>query len=103
MSRMREALETSIEAALSDGIIDEKQHGALITGARSCADMLDASDAPSAALFTTMLNYLRALGLLPESNPNNRKRKPSDGKPSPLELAKMRRNLVRQSSPAEPI
>ena len=103
MSRMREALETSIEAALSDGIIDEKQHGALIAGARSCAEMLDASDAPSAALYTTMLNYLRALGLLPDSTPNNRKRKPSDGKPSPLELAKMRRKLASQSSLTEPL
>lgn len=98
MSSMREALETSIEAALSEGIIDEKRHGALITGARSCADLLDASDAPNAALFTTMLNYLRALDLLPGSNTANCKRKPSDGKPNKLEEFRSRRMMVRSSS-----
>lgn len=100
MSSMREALETSIEAALSDGIIDEKRHGALITGARSCADLLDASDAPNAALFTTMLNFLKALDLLPDSSTTNRKRKPSDGKPNKLEEFRSRRMMVRSSSGA---
>ena len=74
-SSMRESLDASINDALAAKALFKTRHGALIKAAQQCADIIDASDEPTAALYTTMLNYIRALGLAPSNEEIDRRRK----------------------------
>lgn len=75
-SSMRETLDASINDAIAAKSLFKTRHGALIKAARLCADTIDAADEPSAAMFTAMLNYIRALGLAPSNEEIDRRRKP---------------------------
>ena len=72
---MRETLDASIKDALDAKMLFKTRHGALIKAARMCADSIDMDEEPSAAMFTTMLNYIRALGLAPSNEDIDRRRK----------------------------
>jgi len=72
---MRETLDASINDAIAAKVLSKTRHGALIKAARLCADAIDSADEPTAALFTTMLNYIRALGLAPSNEDIDRRRK----------------------------
>lgn len=79
---MRESIDAAIDDALRDKALMKTRHGALIRAAKSLADRIDAADEPSPAMFTAMLNYIRALGLAPSNEAIDRRRrpKPPEGK-----------------------
>ena len=73
---MRQTLDESIADALKARALVKSRHGALIKAAQMCADLIDITDDPTASMFTTMLNYIRALGLAPSNEEIDRRRKP---------------------------
>lgn len=88
-SSMRESLDASINDALAAKTLFKTRHGALIKAAQLCADIIDVSDEPTAALYTTMLNYIRALGLAPSNEEIDRRRKARPQAPE-SDMASMR-------------
>lgn len=70
---MRECLDESIDGALKDKLLVKSRHGALIKAAQRCADRIDNADEVSPSLLSTMLNYIRALGLAPDNEAVNRR------------------------------
>lgn len=72
---MRAALDASIEDALQARILSKKRHGALIKAARLCADIIDISDDPNASMMSTMLKYIKELGLSPDAVPKQPREK----------------------------
>lgn len=87
MGAIREALETSLDAALELGVLDEDEHAAVIEGARKAANALDemrGTERGYASVLSSYLNFCKALGIVPTA----KKQQPlivGDGK-----LAKMR-------------
>ena len=75
MANMTDRLESDLAAAIEDGRIDEERHGTLMEAARRCAREIDENPAPKAALFTTMLNYCKALRLAPTDGDDERRRR----------------------------
>ena len=72
---MRQTLDENIAEALKARTLVKSRHGALIQAAQMCADLIDITDDPTASMFTTMLNYIRALGLAPSNEEIDRRRK----------------------------
>ena len=72
---MRQTLDENIAEALKARTLVKSRHGALIKAAQMCADLIDITDDPTASMFTTMLNYIRALGLAPSNEEIDRRRK----------------------------
>ena len=66
MGAMRDAFETSLEAAIELDVVEPDKHAALIAAARACADQLDA-DTPKASMLSTYLTYCKALGIAPST------------------------------------
>ena len=87
---MRDDLDLSIEAAIEAGALDERRHAALISSARLCAYRIDGTDEPTAALLTSMLNHLRALGLAPTNADIDRRRRVDAGAPNKLDELRAR-------------
>lgn len=73
---MRESIDAAIDDALRAKILTKSRHGALITAAKRLADRMDEDSEPSPAMFTAMLNYIRALGLAPSNEDIDRRRRP---------------------------
>ena len=73
--QMRESIDASIDDALRAKALFKTRHGALIKAAQRLADRIDNEDEPSPAMFTAMLNYIRALGLAPSNEDIDRRRK----------------------------
>ena len=90
MATMIETLNKDMAAAVEAGTLDPARHGALMAGARKCAEAIDAAGTPTAALLSALLNYLRALGVAPTNTDIDRRKRPA-GEPSKLDLARMRR------------
>ena len=76
---MRESIDTAIDDALHAKALARSRHGALITAAKKLADRMDEDEEQSPAMFTAMLNYIRALGLAPSNEDIDRRRKPQGG------------------------
>ena len=72
---MRGALDASIDDALRTHDLTRKRHGALIKAAQLCADLIDITEEPNAAMMASMLKYINALGLSPNVNVAARDRK----------------------------
>lgn len=89
MDTMTDKLDRDLASAIEDGMLDPARHAALMEAARRCARTIDSTPSPTAAMFSAMLNYIRALGLAPTNSEIDRRRKPSG--PSKLEQARMRR------------
>lgn len=95
MAMMLEKLDAAIADAVAAGVLDERKHGVLIEGARVCAGTIDAAEVPTAALLTALLNYCRALGIVPTNAEIDRRRRPQEQTaPSRLEEARSRRFMV---------
>lgn len=77
-------LDAAIDAAIGDGLLDGLRHGPLIESARVCAASIDAADEPTAAMLTTMLNYLRTLGIAPTNADIDRRRRVDADAPNKL-------------------
>ena len=73
---MRKSIDAAIDDALRARILTKTRHGALIIAAKRLADRMDEEAEPSPAMFTAMLNYIRALGLAPSNEDIDRRRKP---------------------------
>ena len=72
MGRMRDSLEMSLTAALDLGILDRDAHAAVIEGARSAANALDAmggGERGYASTLSSYLNFCKALGIVPATQP----------------------------------
>lgn len=68
MGRMRDSLEMSLAAALELELLDRDAHAAVIEGARSAANALDAMDGGErgyASTLSSYLNFCKALGIVP--------------------------------------
>lgn len=77
---MRTALDASIDDALRSRDLFKTRHGALIKAAQLCADIIDISDDPNAAMMASMLKYITALGLAPNTVAAARERKKDEPK-----------------------
>ena len=73
---IRAELDKSIADALAERVLVKSRHGALIKAAQKCADSIDMTEEPSAAQFSTLLGYIRALGLAPSNEAIDRRRRP---------------------------
>ncbi|MBQ3329285.1 MAG: hypothetical protein IJG88_04960, partial [Eggerthellaceae bacterium] len=62
-----------LAAAIEDGRIDEQRHGTLMEAARRCAREIDDDPAPTAALFTVLLNMCKALQIAPTTDDHDRR------------------------------
>ncbi len=82
---IRAQLDESIADALSERVLVKTRHGALIKAAQRCADSVDAADEPSAAQLSTLLGYIRALGLAPSNESIDRRRRPKKDGDSALD------------------
>ena len=88
---MTDKLDRDLASAIEDGTLDPARHAALMEAARRCARTIDSTPSPNAAMFSSMLHYIRALGLAPTNSEIDRRRKPTPSTPSKLEQARMRR------------
>ena len=68
MGPVRESLEVSLAAAVELDVVEPDKHAAVIAGARSCADLIDAGE-PRASTLSAYLSYCKALGLVPAQQP----------------------------------
>lgn len=91
METMTAKIDKDMAAAIEDGMLDPARHAALMEGARRCAQTIDSTPSPNAAMFSALLNFIRALGLAPTNSEIDRRRKPTPSTPSKLEQARMRR------------
>ena len=91
METMTAMLDRDLTAAIEDGMLDPARHAALMAGARLCAQTIDSTPSPTAAMFSALLNYIRALGLAPTNSEIDRRRKPKPSGPSKLDEFRKRR------------
>lgn len=90
MESMTDKLDRDLASAIEDGMLDPARHAALMEGARICARTIDSTPSPTAAMFSALLNYIRALGIAPTNAEIDRRRKPKPSGPSKLELLRMK-------------
>lgn len=91
MESMTDKLDRDLAAAIKDGMLDPARHAALMEGARRCAQTIDSTPSPTAAMFSALLHFIRTLGLAPTNSEIDRRRKQKPIGPSKLEQARMRR------------
>ena len=88
---MTDKLDRDLASAIEDGTLDPARHAALMEAARRCARTIDSTPSPNAAMFSSMLHFIKALGVAPTNAEIDRRRKPKPSGTSMLEQARMRR------------
>ncbi|MBQ3338228.1 MAG: hypothetical protein IJG82_01305 [Atopobiaceae bacterium] len=91
MDTMTDKLDRDLASAIEDGTLDPARHAALMEAARRCARTIDSTPSPNAAMFSSMLHYIKALGVAPTNAEIDRRRKPKPSTPSKLDLFRQRR------------